>query len=94
VVVSSVIDEYDRLLRDGSWHMSRVVTTDDDGQVSLRVQARSAESKRVALCFDGVVQLVFRQECGFPVDLQIIDVGCAGWEGLGRLPGMHSSRGT
>lgn len=79
--VSSVIDEYDKLLRDASWHMSRVVITDDDGQVSLMVEARSAESGRVALCFGGVVQLVFRQESGFPLDLQIVDVGDAGWEG-------------
>jgi hypothetical protein len=80
--VSSAIDEYDKLLRDASWRMSRVVITDDDGQVSLRVEARSTESERVALCFDGVVQLVFRQESGFPLDLQIIDMGDAGWEGV------------
>ncbi|GGN09115.1 hypothetical protein GCM10011609_56070 [Lentzea pudingi] len=50
--------------------------------MSLRVEARSSEAERVALCFDGVVQLVFRQESGFPIDLQIVDMGDAGWEGV------------
>ncbi|GAB2811344.1 hypothetical protein GCM10027200_09100 [Lentzea nigeriaca] len=77
-----MLDEYDELLRDTSWHMSRVVITEDDGRVSLRVEATSTESERVALCFDGVVELAFRQESGFPLDLQIIDMGDAGWEGV------------
>ncbi|ACU37446.1 hypothetical protein [Actinosynnema mirum] len=80
--MGSAIEEYDELLRDAAWRMSRIVVAEDGEGVSLRVEARSGGPERVALRFDGVSQLVLRQGSGFPLDLQIVDVGDAGLEGI------------
>jgi hypothetical protein len=86
MAVNAVLDEYDRLLREGPWSMSRVVLETVDGGPALRIELQRrgmATGPAGVLLFEGVTGLEFKQNAdGLPLGLQIIDMTGDGWEDL------------